>query len=246
VTSAARTDAEHQFEAMLRVFDEEVAHIPGRFLCADLTMRALALEDADVLGGLNRDADFWVLVSHALHATTFITLHRLFNRNSVGNTHALLKFATQHPEMFSKARFQARNDGESPEWLSAAHEASSEDFRTLRREVARRRKVYDNVYLPIRGKIIAHRIYIGAEERERYAATRIDELLELCSFFPAFHEALFRWYRVGARPEVNVERLSFDDVRKRRGGDALARLVVKHTEHAMKVIARASAAKRAR
>jgi len=102
----------------------------------------------------------------------------------------------------------ARQGGPLPQAARLAangHEATLDDFKRLESEIGQRRKVYDRVYRPIRGKILANRMLVGAEESERYAATHIDELLKLSSFFPAFYDAMFYWFHNGREPKLRPD-----------------------------------------
>jgi hypothetical protein len=93
------TGAEREFNRLLTLFGE-VAELPGRFLCADITMNAVAIEHSDVHESLDRDAEFWALLSNALHTSVFVTLHRLLDDASAGNVYAVLNCARSNPEMF--------------------------------------------------------------------------------------------------------------------------------------------------
>jgi hypothetical protein len=97
--SVVHTDAERKFNRLLELLGE-VAELPGRFLCAELTMNAVAIEHSDVHESLDRNAEFWALASNALHTSVFVTLHRLFDDASAGNVYAVLNCARSNPEMF--------------------------------------------------------------------------------------------------------------------------------------------------
>jgi hypothetical protein len=214
----------------------EVAELPGRFLCADLTMNAVAIEYSEVHESLDQNAEFWALASNALHTSVFVTLHRLLDDASAGNVYAVLHCARSNPEMFSRSALAARRGGpaaEAAQWADDGHEATVDHFKRLESEISRRRKVYDRIYRPIRGKILAHRVFVGADESERYAATRIDELLDLCSFFPAFYHAMFHWFHNGGEPKLRPTLAAIDERRRVVAGTPAQRVVVTHTERVM-------------
>jgi hypothetical protein len=229
------TDAEREFSRLLELLGE-VAELPGRFLCADITMNAVAIEHSDVHESLNRNAEFWALASNGLHTCVFVTLHRLLDHASAGNVYAVLNCARSNPEMFSRSALATRRGGpgaEAAQWAADAHEATVDDFKRLESEISHRRQVYDRVYRPIRGKILAHRVFVGADESERYAATRVDELLTLCSFFPAFHHAMFHWFHNGGEATLRPTLAAIDAARRVVAGTPAQHAVVKHTERVM-------------
>jgi hypothetical protein len=117
--------------------------------------------------------------------------------------------------------------------VGGAHEATVDDFKRLESEIRRRRTVYDRVYRPIRGKILAHRVFVDADESERYAATHIDELLKLCSFFPAFYAAMFHWFHDGREPKLRPTLAAVDKARRVVAGTPVQHELIKHTERVM-------------
>jgi hypothetical protein len=147
--------------------------------------------------------EFWAVAANALQLATFISLHRIFDGDSSGNVYALLAFAEKHLRIFSRRALEVRRGPRQGGSLDSAHEGTADDFLQLKREVGRRRTTYDDKYGPIRGKILAHQVLDGGQAQERYAATLIVELHELCTFFPALHDALWGLYMNGIRPDVN-------------------------------------------
>ena len=229
------TDPEREFNRLLDLLGE-VAELPGRFLCADITMNAVAIEHSDVHESLDRNAEFWALASNALHTCVLVTLHRLFDHASAGNVYAVLNCARSKPEMFCRAALAARRGGpeaQAAQWAADAHEATVDDFKRLESEISGRRKVYDRVYRPIRGKILAHRVFVGADDAERYGETHIDKLLKLCSFFPAFYAAMFHWFHNGREPKLRPTLAAIDEARRVVAGTPAQHEVIKHTEHVM-------------
>jgi hypothetical protein len=78
------------------------------FVCADITMNAIASEHSDVHESLHRNAEFWALVSHALHTSVFVTLRRLLDDGSARNVYDVLNCARSNPERFSRSAQAAR------------------------------------------------------------------------------------------------------------------------------------------
>ena len=95
--------------------------------------------------------------------------------------------------------------GTDPEWLPGyiekAYEPNANDFQRLRGEVAKRRKVFEAVYRPIRHKLIAHndKEYMDKAD-ELWAETNTDELEEIIWFLNDLKETLFDAYQNGRQP----------------------------------------------
>src|SRR5205814_9342461 len=139
------------------------------------------------------------------------------------NVSAVLNCARSNPEMFSRSALTARRRDpatQEAQWSAEGHEANVHDFKRLESEIRKRRTVYDRVYRPIRGKILAHRVFVGSDEAERYAGTHIDELLKLCSFFPAFYAAMFHWFHNGREPKLRPTLAAIDGARRVVAGTA--------------------------
>jgi hypothetical protein len=71
-------------------------------------------------------------------------------------------------------------------------------------------------------------VFVDADESERYAATHINELLKLCSFFPAFYDAMFHWFHNGREPKLRPTLAATDEARRVIAGTPAQRAVVNH------------------
>jgi AbiU2 len=219
---------ERTFERMLEDFRQQ-AGLPGKYFIANVTMDRIAVHNPDVHSALNRDAEFWAVASNALHLSSFIALYRLFDTKSRGNVHAVVRFALQRPSMFSaRARNARSQEGAS----TSGYEPTANDFRYLRQQVARRQVLFEK-YRRIRGQVLAHRVLDEVEAAQRYAMTRVDEVQELCLFFPAFHQALLRFYRDGIKPDLSSSTYSAEEVRSGKAANDSQRRVIEHTERAL-------------
>ncbi len=88
-----------------------------------------------------------------------------------------------------------------PDYLEHSYEPSVEDFQRLRSEAAKRRKIFESVYRPIRHKLIAH---IDKEYMDKadtlWAETNIGQLEEIIWFLHDLKETLFDTYQNGKQP----------------------------------------------
>jgi hypothetical protein len=84
------------------------------------------------------------------------------------------------------------------------HEATAEDFRQLRKEVATQRRIYEARYRGIRDKIFAHNEVGNLGGGDLFAKTNIEEIKSLFAFLTALHEALWELIANGRKPTLNV------------------------------------------
>jgi hypothetical protein len=236
------TSDERHFERLLEEF-RSAADLPQRYLRADLRLNDRAIQNLDVHRELNRNAEFWAVAANALHLATFVSLHRIFDTDSAGNVYGVLDFAQQHIDLFSKTALATRRQQVDEGSLKSEPDVRADDLLTLRKEVGRRRRIYDDTYRPIRGKILAHKVLPEAEAQERYASTLIVELHEICTFFPALHDALLRLYMNGVRPVVNCPSLSLEEIRNGATANASQSAVVRHADRIVDSIVEISAKK---
>ena len=99
----------------------------------------------------------------------------------------------------------------------------------------------DAKYRAIRGKILAHRVFVGAAAVERYALTRKDELNEICACFPSLYQALRQLYDEGIRPEIQQRSFSINEIREGAAAHDVQRLVVLDTEQLLRSLANEAA-----
>ena len=177
-------------------------------------------EDKTLLSALNRSPLSWIVTRHSLNVTLFITLGRIFDVNHDSfSVDDLLKCCIEEIESFSKESLQDRKmegrNGVEPEWLAdyinKSYEPNAEDFQRLRSEVAKRRKLFEAVYRPIRHKLIAHndKEYMDKAD-ELWAETNIDELEGIIWFLNDLKETLFDSYQNGRKPVLTNREPSLD------------------------------------
>jgi hypothetical protein len=246
VTTHGTSQIERRFEKALEAFSME-AETPTQYLYAHLTMHAVTAEDAGVVARMDTNPLYWNTVAGALQLSTFVSLHRLFDPDSSCNADSILKMAEENVGMFSRQALAIRvqrcyNLADAYDWVQAAFEPTEDDFRRLRGEVRSRRNVYDEVYRPIRGRVFAHRIASQDNADRLFAATHIDELQDICTFFPALHEALFDLYFNGQRAVVQTRTISIRDIRAGVKTRGVHKDIVLEAERALRQLG-ASAAK---
>ena len=223
------TDAEAQFDRELEVFRKD-AEQALQFFYADLAVNSVAAEDKRIYHLLNRAPLFWMTVVGALQASCFISLGRIFDQKSTHNLDRLLGIAQQNPGIFSKAeladrkrRGSANADDWLDEYLRDVYVPTCDDFRRLRKYVARRRKIYESNYRDLRHKVFAHNVCSDTKEVEAlFAKTKVRELQQLLTFLSRLREALWDLLHNGRKPTIRPVRYSVKRMLKlsspRKGG----------------------------
>ena len=166
--------------------------------------------DEQLLSALNRTPLSWLITRHSLQVTFFIILGRIFDIDDEAfSVDDLLKCCIEEIDTFSLSNLRDRKmngcNGEEPEWLGGylakSHESTEEDFQRLRSEVAKRRKVFEATYKPIRHKLIAHKEKaLFDKEDNLWKETNTEEIEEILWFLHDLKETLFGTYADGRRP----------------------------------------------
>lgn len=245
-------DAEKQFLAELEAFrvDSESA---AQFFYTFQAIHYMASQDKRLLTRLNWNPMFWNTTMGALRDSSLSALGRVFDQHGEShNIRRLLKFAQDHPQVFSKSALRVRKLVEMKDapdrvddYVQDACEPAADDWRRLRKHIGKWEAVYRTNYRTIRHKVVAHRERITELERtDLFAKTSYVELEKVCAFLDAFHEALWQLYHNGRRPVLKYRRYSLRSMlgrgtRTRRGATAgelaaidaksfLSRLVSRH------------------
>lgn len=204
------------YERFYQEFCNEVHEAIGAYLLWRMMQQRAYREDR-LLSALNRTPLSWIFIRHSLQVTTFMTLGRIFDVDPHGfSVDDLIKTCIKELDLFSKPRLRLRKmidqkEGKEPEWLeeylSAAYEPTEEDFKRLRGEIAKKRRIFEETYQPIRHKLFAHndKGYLGRHD-ELWKQTNTDELESLLWFLHDLKETLFDTYMNG-RPLELKERV---------------------------------------
>jgi AbiU2 len=212
-----------EFERELEIFRNEVEGATQLFY-AYIAVYAAMSDHQKIEDWINEASLFWKTCLYGLQSSTFIVLGRVFDQDkkSKHNIDRLIGIAQRHPEIFSKGALGKRKQGTSPRWpdwldkyLDKACVPKPEDFRRIRKHVAKWRRVYDSKYRPIRHQIYAHRGVTGDEGDALWAKTQTRELQLLLKSLRELQEALWQLYHNGHRPVLRPQRYSLKNMRDR-------------------------------
>ncbi|PVX26333.1 MAG: hypothetical protein CW716_06265 [Candidatus Bathyarchaeum sp.] len=239
---------ENIFVKELEVFRTE-SESAIQFFYSFLSIHAVAGDHKKVYRLLNTAPLFWNTTLGALQTSTFIALGRVFDQNSRHNVDRLIKIAQSNMGIFSKESLagRKRRDSENAdEWIDAylrdVYVPNAEDFRRLRRHIAKRRKIYESNYRDIRHKIFAHKV-ISAKEEEHvlFGKTNIREMQKFLIFLRRLHEALWQLYHNGRKPTLQPARYSVKRIREqpwpKHGEQGLQERLTHEIEHFLLTVA---------
>lgn len=188
----------------------------SQHLYAYLAIHSVAKRRRPVARALDRHALFWNTVAGALQTSAIIALGRVFDQDTPHNVDVLLRLAQRNPGMFSRVSLAGRKSGGSatpPPWVGAfidqVEEPTVQDFRKLRADVKRIRRVYEHRFRPLRHGVFAHTLVHGPSEIAPIAAkANINELKRLISSLLSLHEALWQLFYNGRPPVLRRLRYS--------------------------------------
>ena len=242
--------SEADFARELEIFRTE-AEAAIQFFYAWLAIHAVAGSNNSVTRALDQTPLFWNTTLGALQTATLVTLGRVFDSNPEShNIGRLLKIAQDHLGIFSKPALDARKRQDSrnadewlPGYLRNAYEPTSDDFRRLRRHVARHRKIYEANYRPLRHKVFAHKARMERTDvAALFAKTNIRELQKLLVFLRRLHDALRELFWNGRKPTLRPARYSVRRIRERPSnksrGLGVPELLTHDVERALEALAR--------
>jgi hypothetical protein len=121
----------------------------------------------------------------------------------------LLRLGSNHLDIFSRAALKERKvrEGLDPEFAatypSDKYEPTAKDFRALRSEVDKRRRLYVARFRDVRNKIYAHKeLSDHAAMNALLAKATINELKAIFGFLHALHEALWELITDGVQSSI--------------------------------------------
>ena len=195
---------EDQFAHELEYFRHD-AEAASQYLYAYLAVHAAAAEDKAILGLINRESLWWRTCLGALQTSFFISLGRVFDRDSRSHSlRRLIQIALDNPHIFSKEALGRRST--VADFVKRAYEPRSADFKRIRTHVDKWRAVYASKYEPIRHKVFAHRDASNTEPL--WASTQVRQMQQLLAFLRALHEAFWQLYNNGKKPVLRGGRYS--------------------------------------
>jgi hypothetical protein len=196
--------APENLEGEIEIFrrDEEAAQ---QFLFAYLGIRAITSQRPDVLAAVNRTAMFWITSRESLLISTFIWLGRVFDQRSSHNVDRLLKIVERNLPALNRDVLRKRKEKyitpqQAAEYVQHKHETTTDDVRSLKKQVAAWRKIYEPIYQPIRHHFAHNKITDPADLAALMSKTNIDEMKRMFGFLHALHEGLAELYLNGRRP----------------------------------------------
>jgi hypothetical protein len=180
------------------------------FMYSQLAFDHIAGSDPEVREQVNEHAGFWNGILGGLQTAAFVALGRIFDTTSgTNNAERLLRYAVDHPGLFSETSLAARKvaAGLEPsfaaQYASEAHHVKQGDFQPLVDALNQQRVYYTNAIAPIRHKVFAHQGRLTRAERDAlFAQLPIRRLEEVVVFPLRLHEALWQLYMNGIRPEL--------------------------------------------
>lgn len=198
-------------EEALKLFQDEVATATWTFY-AWKHINRIGSNDLSVRRGLNQNAATWNVITHSLQTTFFITVGRLFDIDGDAfSVHAFLRYCIENVEQFNsdyiRKRKLADQNGIEPDWLAGymdnVYEAKEKDFQRLRGEVGKRQKRYEEIYRPIRNKVMAHKeIASLSNVTDIFGKTHIGEIQDFLTLFNQIENIVFDLMHNGKLREI--------------------------------------------
>lgn len=173
----------------------------------------VASQDKAIHEGMNKHALVWNAMTHSLQTTYLVTLGRIFDMDHGAlSIHSFLNKCIAEIQQFGPDELRTRKirlaGGSVPPWLAnymaEAQHPSKEDFRALKRQAKRFQKQYEEIYKPIRNKVVAHKeIAAIPDTAALFAKTRIGDIQKTLEFLNGVSEVVFEWLHNGRRTELS-------------------------------------------
>jgi len=194
------------FEVQLENFRRESA-TAAQYIYAEMAIQHAASKSKKLLSRLNNTPTFWLSCSAALQSSAYISLGRIFDRDSKYNVSELLDVMERNLGLFQREALASRkrngNIGDPPwlaEYLENAYYPTVKDVKRLRGMVDKYRVIYERAIRPARNKYIAHR------EKEEHAEVKalfgrgtVRDLWRLTTFLHQLYEVLWEQLHNGRR-----------------------------------------------
>lgn len=151
-------------------------------------------------------------------------LGRVFDSDSPHNVNQVLRIAQDNRALlFSKAALGRRKQAskpERPDWLDdflqSAHEPTADDFRKIKKKVARWRRIYELNYRDVGHEFFAHKQAAeDAEVAALFSKGTNRELQQLIAFLGSLCHALWELFFNGRKLVLRPARYSLTEIRKR-------------------------------
>lgn len=207
-------------EDLYKLFRDEVTTASWSFYVWK-SFNNIASKDHDIYTAINETALTWNIITHSLQSTFFITIGRLFDVDGDAlSIHALLRACIDNIDQFNKASLRERKireyKGNLPEWLDKyieeAYEPTEKDFQMLRGETSKIQKQYEEVYRPIRNKVIAHKERETLENvDELFGKTNVTQLQDFIIFLHQIENIVFQLLYNGKLTQIGDHEFKEDE-----------------------------------
>lgn len=195
------------FEDELEIFRREEQLAQQLFLTW-LSTRQLAGTDPAILKMMNETPLYWTNTEYALLLGAFVVLGRVFDQKSKHNIDKLIRVAAADLDVFSAESLRARKEAlkitpeQAAEYVKGKHALSAPDVRTLRKQVAHYRRIYDDRYRDVRDHFAHKSTAVQSEIDALFAKTNIEEMKEIVGFLHSLHDEMWELLFNGHRPDV--------------------------------------------
>lgn len=161
----------------------------------------IASNNEDIFNGLNESPLSWNTITFALQNHYFILLGRLFDTDGDSfSANTFLRKCIENIDQFSKENLRKRKTESASgdlSWLDAyienAYEPVESDFQNFRGAITEHKKIYEEIYKPIRNKVIAHKDQKTIEiQEDLYKKTDVGEIEEILNILFQVKEAVFQ------------------------------------------------------
>jgi len=195
--------SESEFWRLVQLLSTEIEDAVTIFHTYEELNRS-TLEDQVIACALNQDPLFWKVQRYCLQASLFIILGRIFDTaQDARSIHKVVSAMISSPKLFSATELTNRKrvcgfDSDALDQFTAQAwvPSSTAELRILRKRLTTHHKRFEQIYLPIRHAIFAHRlmrndeaasVFFGATDR-REIATMLDFLHDLIDAIQALYE----------------------------------------------------------
>ena len=206
-------------ERLFNIYSDEIKNVCQTFFLWK-GINNIASNNKDIISGLNESPLSWNTITFALQNHYFILLGRIFDTNDDSfSADTFLKNCIQNIEQFSKENLRKRKTESASRdlsWLDSylenAYEPTKADFQRLRGEITKHKKRYEEIYRPIRNKVIAHKDQETiAVQEELYKKTNIGEIEEILNVLFQVKEVVFELLHNGKLCNVGDFKFNEED-----------------------------------
>ncbi len=205
-----------EIEINLRYYSEEVDLAAFTFYSWK-AIKNISSSDREILMAINSNSLSWGIILYSLECSFFVSLGRVFDADPEAfSVFKLLQSCQTQIGDFSKDRLRLRKSasGLDPDsmdkYISSAYEATTEDFRIIRKEVSKWTNLFHKIYQPIRHKIYAHKeIEFIENHQQLFDKTQIGQVQEILSFLHRVEQFISEIYHNGRK--INLSKFKCDD-----------------------------------